>query len=110
MNKRPDNTLVVTDINSNKIRLIANNERLVSDMINIGFIVDGDCMTQSFSTESDTVVMINNLIDYGVLFLFGYGWYPSEIVGFYKDKNMIKKSYKVISWRDPDNFVVENIP
>lgn len=109
MNKRPDNTLIVTDINGNKIRLIANNEGLVSDMINIGFVVDGDFMTQSFSTESDMVAMINTLIDYGVLFMFGYGWYPSEVVGFYKDKNMIEKSYKVISWRDPDNFLVEDI-
>ncbi|PJG58327.1 hypothetical protein [Aeromonas cavernicola] len=110
MNKRPDNTIIVTDINSNKIKLIANNEQLVSDMNNIGFTVDGDYMVQSFSTENDIVSMINRLIDREVLFLFGYGWYPSEIVGFYKDRNMVSKSYKVISWRDPDNFVVENIP
>lgn len=106
MNIMPSDSIVVSELAGNTIKIRVIEKSLVNAMSSLGFSHDGDSMTLTVIDEKQKIKIINNLIEHEALFTYGHGWYPSEVVGFYKDKNMISKEYNVISWSSPSEYSI----
>lgn len=107
MNNIPANSVVVVDISDLIIKLRISGEYLAKEMSALGFSVAGGFMIRSVVDEVEKINLIKELIEMDALFLFGYGWSPSEIMGRYKDNGVYNGTYKVISWSDPITYQVE---
>lgn len=59
------------------------------------------------SDEKDKHGIINELINEGALFLYGHGWYPSEVMEYYKEQKINFGRYKIIYWTDKDTYHIE---
>lgn len=46
------------------------------------------------------------LIGFGALFLDGRDWSPAELVGYYRELGLVSGLYRVITWRNPDDYFV----
>ncbi|WP_223254652.1 hypothetical protein DUT67_05210 [Pectobacterium peruviense] len=64
-------------------------------------------MVKSVESESDKLDLIRDLVKVDALFLFGYGWCPSEVMANYKEKGLYAGKYKIISWSDSRHYKVE---
>ncbi|MCU1795200.1 hypothetical protein [Pectobacterium polaris] len=107
MNVIPDNSIVVSDIATNTIKLRVQGNDSVKEVEVLGFLASGQFMVKTIKNESEKLELIKSLAKVDALFLFGYGWYPSEVMDFYKEKNAYIGKYKVISWSDPNNYNIE---
>lgn len=64
-------------------------------------------MTLSVSDELDKQKIIRMLISENVLFLYGHGWYPSEVMAYYREQNIKLEKYEVIYWTDKNTYHIE---
>lgn len=109
MNKIPKDSVIVLDISPKTIEILASNQELKAIMESIGFTQSKNCMTYFVMDEEDRRKIIQSLVNYGALFSFGYGWYPSEIIANYKDNGVYFGEYRVISWSDPNTYRIEEL-
>lgn len=107
MNTMPENTIVVSDIAGSTLKLSVQGEDLTNKMKSLGFLHSCGFMTKFVESESDKLYLIRELVKLDALFLFGCGWYPSEVMGFYKEKGLYTGKYKIISWPEPDHYQIE---
>lgn len=107
MNTMPENTIVVSDIAGSTLKLSVQGEDLTNKMKSLGFLHSCGFMTKVLESESDKLYLIRELVKLDALFLFGYGWYPSEVMGFYKEKGLYTGKYKIISWSEPAHYQIE---
>jgi len=73
----------------------------------IGFSLKDEFMVRPVSDDLDKQRIIKILIGDGALFLYGNGWYPSEVMEYYKDQGINFGKYKVIYWSDKDTYHIE---
>lgn len=91
--------------NTIKIRVFS--QSLINKMQTIGFSLIDEFMVLSINDDQDKQRIIRLLISEGALFLYGHGWYPSEVMEYYKDQNITFGKYKIIYWTDKDNYHIE---
>jgi len=107
LNKMPSNSIIVIDMAGDIIKLRVSASALIDEMKLIGFSVNDQIMTLNVSSDQDKQRVIQLLISAGVLFLYGHGWYPSELMEYYKDQKVDIGKYKVIFWTDKDTYHIE---
>lgn len=107
MNKIPNDSIIVVDISSKAIEIVASNNGLMDEMKSLGFIHFNDYLSFHFINEDEKKKIIKMLINKGALFSFGYGWYPSEVMAYYKENGVDFGPYKIISWRDKNTYHIE---
>ncbi|WP_244884643.1 hypothetical protein [Enterobacter bugandensis] len=88
-----------------KIRVLGSD--LIRKMQAIGFSLKDELMVLPVIDEQDKQRIIRQLVDEGALFLFGYGWYPSEVMDYYKEQSINFGKYKIIYWSDKDTYHIE---
>ncbi|WP_245912345.1 hypothetical protein [Mixta gaviniae] len=103
----PDNSIVVIDMVGNTIKIRVFSQHLISKMQVIGFSLLDEFMIFSVRDDKDKQRIIRLLISEGALFLYGHGWYPSEIMEYYKEQNVNFGKYKIIYWTDKDTYHIE---
>ncbi len=64
-------------------------------------------MEMQVANEDEKIDIIKKLIDKKALFMYGHGWYPSELIEYLKDKGVQFKKYSVIYWRGKDDYSIE---
>jgi len=107
MNKMPENSIIVTDIAGGSVKIRVLGQSLVDKMKLLGFSIIEQSMTLSVSDDQDKQKIIKKLINEGALFLYGHGWYPSEVMEYYRDQNVNFGKYKIIYWKDKDTYHIE---
>ncbi|AVT59980.1 hypothetical protein ECA3403 [Pectobacterium atrosepticum SCRI1043] len=107
MNVIPDNSIVVSDIATNTIKLRVQGGDSVKEVEALGFLASDQFMVKTVKDENEKLELIKSLVKADAFFVFGYGWYPSEVMDFYKEKNAYIGKYKVISWSDPNHYNIE---
>ncbi|WP_330986290.1 MULTISPECIES: hypothetical protein [Enterobacterales] len=107
MNRVPNDSIIVVDISSKAIEIVASSHELIEKMKSIGFTHCNDCLSFHFSDEDEKKKIIKILINENSLFSFGYGWYPSEVMAYYKENGVDFGPYKIISWRDKNTYHIE---
>ncbi|MCR4457274.1 MULTISPECIES: hypothetical protein [unclassified Pseudescherichia] len=109
MNKIPDNSIIVTDITSKIIEVIISGDASVEKVKEMGFVCHTDSFSVQILDEEDKINKIKKLISANALFSFGYGWYPSEVIAYYKDRGVDFGIYKVIRWAGKDEYKIEDV-
>ncbi|GKW26496.1 hypothetical protein PEC311524_40900 [Pectobacterium carotovorum subsp. carotovorum] len=107
MNVIPDNSIVVSDISTNTVKLRVKGSESVKTVEDLGFLVSGQFMVKTVKDEGEKLELIKYLVNFDAFFVFGYGCYPSEIMGFYKEQHVYTDKYKIISWSDPNHYRIE---
>ncbi|HCW3117111.1 TPA: hypothetical protein OXC75_005032 [Citrobacter amalonaticus] len=107
MNKMPNDSIIVIDMAGNNIKIRVSSQDLINKMQAIGFSLIDEFMVLSISDDQDKQRAIKLLINENALFLYGHGWYPSEVMEYYKEQNISFGKYKIIYWTDKDNYHIE---
>lgn len=103
----PDNSIIVIDIAGDNVKIRVLGRNLISKMQAIGFLLKDELMVLPVVDDQDKQRVITQLVNEGALFLFGYGWYPSEVMEYYKEQNINFGKYKIIYWSDKDTYHIE---
>ena len=107
MNKMPNEVIIVIDIAGNLIKTRAFGQHFIKKMQVLGFSLLDEFMVRPVSDDLDKQRIIRILISEGALFLYGNGWYPSEVMEYYKDQGINFGIYKIIYWSDKDTYHIE---
>ncbi len=107
MNIFPKEFIIVVDMADDIIKLKVAGENEKNKVKSIGFSEEKDIMKLEVNNVSEKIEVINTLISEGALFLYGHGWYPSELLEHYKEQGFKFKEYKIISWSTPDKYLIE---
>lgn len=103
----PDNSIIVIDVAGTSIKIRVLGSGLIMKMQMIGFSLKYELMVIPVIDEQDKQRIIRLLVDEDALFLFGYGWYPSELIEYYQEQNIKFGKYKIIYWSDRDTYHIE---
>ncbi|SET59549.1 hypothetical protein [Thorsellia anophelis] len=107
MNRALKDLIIVRDLASDIIKISVSDTDLIYEMQLLGFIHNNEFMELKIVSEEDKVNIIKKLISKDALFLSGVGWYPSEVLEYLTDKGIQIPQYKVIHWKNPENFYIE---
>ncbi|AOR61156.1 hypothetical protein [Pectobacterium parmentieri] len=107
MNVIPDNSIVVSDIATNTVKLRVKGDDSVKEVEGMGFSASEQYMIKTVKDEGEKLELIKSLVKIDALFAFGYGWYPSEVMAFYKEKDAYIGKYKVIWWSNQNHYNIE---
>ncbi|KLQ36886.1 hypothetical protein ABR32_15275 [Enterobacter cloacae subsp. dissolvens] len=103
----PDNSIIVIDVAGTSIKIRVLGSGLIKKMQMIGFSLKDELMVIPVIDEQDKQRIIRLLVDESALFLFGHGWYPSELIEYYQEQNIKFGKYKIIYWSDRDTYHIE---
>ena len=107
LNKMPVNSIVVIDVAGTSIKIRVLGSGLIKKMQAIGFSLKDEFMVIPVIDEQNKQRIIRLLVDEGALFLFGPGWYPSEVIEYYKEQNIKFGKYKIIYWSNRNTYHIE---
>jgi hypothetical protein len=60
-------------------------------------------------TIEEQALVFNTLRNHGVCFSYGRDWSPSELFQYFREQKLITGSFKEISWRTPDEYIIREI-
>lgn len=103
----PSNSIIVIDMAGTSVKIRVLGSDLIRKMQAIGFSLKDELMVLPVIDEQDKQRITRQLVDEGALFLFGYGWYPSEVMDYYKEQSINFGKYKIIYWSDEDTYHIE---
>ncbi|EOF5434975.1 hypothetical protein ACK1MO_004768, partial [Salmonella enterica] len=101
------NSIIVIDIAGNLIKIRVFGQSLIDKMKLIGFSMMDQFMILSVNDDQDKQRVIRTLINENALFLYGHGWYPSEVMEYYKEQKINFGKYKIIYWTDMDTYHID---
>ncbi|QDQ87941.1 hypothetical protein FMZ60_10345 [Alcaligenaceae bacterium SJ-26] len=107
MNTAPPDAIIVQDIAGEQIRIRVEGRHLLSAMTRLGFMAENGCMVRTTHDQTEKIQILTTLAQMDALFIFGYGWYPSEVMALYREQGLYCGSYKVISWSGPDCYRID---
>ncbi|MGG7604690.1 hypothetical protein [Massilia sp. BKSP1R2A-1] len=101
------NEIIVLDIAGERALVHAANSFQRRELRRIGF-AEGldDRMVMPLHDDDARVRVVVRLIDLGALFSDGRDWCPAALVHYYREQSLIKGSFRVITWRNPEEFFV----
>lgn len=102
----PDNEIIVLDIAGSHARLHSTKPDAGPALQALGFVLEGEQFVRPIADVPERESLVKKLIEMGALFSGGAGWSPAELLEMYKEQGIITGSYKTISWRGPDNFII----
>ncbi|ACX90030.1 conserved hypothetical protein [Pectobacterium parmentieri WPP163] len=104
MSVMPNNAIIVIDISNDVLKLKVFGDSLKEKVKSLGFNYSNEFMVKKVVDEKEKIIIINELVKMDALFSFGYGWYPSEVMAYYKCNGVYSGKYKVISWTSPSEY------
>ena len=101
---------VVTDIAGDYTLVKTKNRTISFQLIKLGFKLNehGSFEKKNLDQE-DRLKTIKNLISINSIFSAGRDWSPEELLDFYRKQNLLNESYRVISWKDQNNYLIRAI-
>ncbi|MFC6053782.1 hypothetical protein A6M14_00220 [Acinetobacter sp. Ac_877] len=101
-------SIVVRELAGNRASVTTFDLELIIQLERIGFKVDEyENFSLEIIDESHCIDIINTLIDLEALFSVGRDWSPEELVLYYREIGKIDRSFKVISWKNNNNYSVQ---
>lgn len=100
--------IVVLDIAGNSARVACGKPDAEASLSALGFLLEGDQMVRPIADLADRQKLVGALIKLGALFAGGRDWSPAELVDFYREQGAILTGYRMITWRNPTQYVITN--
>lgn len=104
--KVPADSLIVLDLAGATARVAGKSAAVIAELTEMGFVVDGDQLVRRIRDDADRKEVAMALIRLGGLFVGGRDWSPSELLAFYAEQGLSLPPYRVITWRDPEHFLI----
>jgi hypothetical protein len=102
----PVHSVVVLDIAGKYARVFCNDPMKELTLSEAGFVKEGSQLVMPIADDNQRKALILTIANLGGIFSAGKDWSPAELVAFYREQGLPLESYKVISWRGPDDFVI----
>lgn len=104
--KSPENEIVVLDVAGKRAMIACGKSAEENHLLTLGFSYEGIYMVRAIADDVDRQNIVCELVRMGALFSSGRDWSPAEIVDLYREQGIVKTSYQVITWRNPDDYLV----
>ena len=101
--------IVVFDIACNAARLTCGKPDAVVELVELGFVSNGQEMSRIIADEDERLSIIGCLVKMGALFSDGHGWSPSELLIYLRDQGKLSGEFQRISWKGPNDFRIQNM-
>jgi hypothetical protein len=98
--------IVVLDIAGNRALIACDRPDQYANLVKIGFVAEGGQMARKISDVADRQMIVRVLIEMGAIFSNGRDWCPSALVDFYRDQGAITTGYRMISWKNSDEYSI----
>lgn len=98
--------IVVLDIAGARARVACGKPDAESSLIALGFVSNGDQMVRQLSDAADRQKLVKALIKMKALFAAGRDWSPAELVDLYREQGSILTGYRMITWKNPDQYFI----
>lgn len=102
----PDNEMVVIDVAGDYARVQTTNSAHRQSLVRMGFVEEYDRLSLPLKDKNDRAKVVQMLIGFGALFSDGRDWSPAELVAYYRELGLVSGSYRVITWRNPNDYFV----
>lgn len=102
------NNILVTVLEPNRVVVELRGNGDDSILLTLGFSKEGDTYFIKFANEKEQLSLLEKLAGIGVLFSYGHGWAPSQVMGYLKEQGKIHFTYKEIMWRSPGDYDIIN--
>lgn len=98
--------VVVLDIAGGSARVACGRSDAETSLFALGFSMEGNQMVRPILDISDRQKLVGALIELGALFTSGRDWSPAELVDFYREQGDILTGYRMITWKNPNQYVI----
>lgn len=102
----PNKELVVLDIAGSRAQIWSDDLARESALLALGFTREGEQLVRPIKDDADRQFLVRELIGMDALFSAGRDWSPAELVDFYREKGFITQSYRMISWKSPQQYLI----
>lgn len=107
MNNDLKTEIVVTDIAGKRAVIECQQAAVQDQLLSIGFARESNALVRAIASDADRATLVKTLVGMKALFSAGRDWSPEELVGYYHEKGIINEPYRVIIWRGPGKYVIE---
>ena len=98
---------VVTDIAGDYTQVKTKNPTIAFQLVKFGFkLNEHGSFEKNNLDQEDRLRTIKNLISINAIFSAGRDWSPEEVLDFYREQNLLNEPYRVISWKDLNNYEI----
>ena len=101
-----ENEIIVLDIAGEKAILCCRKKSVESQLTALGFINDNARLMRAVVDTADREILVRSLIELDALFAAGPGWSPAELVALYRGQGVVTGTYKTISWKSPEQYLI----
>ncbi|MFM2448597.1 MAG: hypothetical protein RIS44_1047 [Pseudomonadota bacterium] len=102
----PPTAPTVLDLAGSKIRVTSNDATHQAALMNLGFIAQGDQLVCPVADDAHRKSIAQALVNMNAVFSEGRDWSPAELMALYREQGVINTPYRVISWTDPQHYVI----
>ncbi|MEE3663592.1 hypothetical protein V2I52_16875 [Brenneria sp. g21c3] len=100
--------MLVTILDPNRIVVEVDEDKDNIELLNLGFSRNGGSYSIFIENEERQLFLIEKLAGIGAFFSYGQGWAPSQVMEYLKEQGKINFTYKEISWRGPDDYIIRD--
>lgn len=98
--------IIVRKLAGNRIVCQSNSQETDTILEDLKFEKKDGLFIRAIDNEDERISIIIVLIKNGALFSYGKDWSPAELISYYKEKGIITDKVKVISWMNPDKYII----
>ncbi|MGT0192702.1 hypothetical protein ACVHYJ_11735 [Burkholderia pyrrocinia] len=105
--KTPVNEALVMDIAGDVAVVVTDVAAVVEVLVRLGFARHSDRWERAIVDDDDRRSLVAALVDLDALFSAGRDWSPQALVEYYREIGVVRRGYRSIAWRSPEQYVVE---
>ena len=102
----PDEEIVVLDLAGESARIRSTNSAKENQLKNLGFVGDDDDLVLHLDCAEARIELARKFIELDALFSIGQGWSPAELIEHYREHGLVFGSYRTISWKNPELYLI----
>jgi hypothetical protein len=103
----PVNEMLVTNIAGDVAVVVTDVMATTDGLVPLGFARQPDRWECAIADDTDRQTLVAALIDLDALFSAGRDWCPQALVEYYREIGVVRRGYRSVAWRGPEQYVIE---
>ncbi|VBB12289.1 hypothetical protein [Burkholderia stabilis] len=105
--KAPVNETLVMDV-AGRVAVVVTDVAAVAEvLVRLDFAWHSDRWERTIVDDDDRRSLVGTLVELDALFSAGRDWSPQALVEYYREIGVVRRGYRSIAWRGPEQYVVE---
>lgn len=105
--RAPVNETLVMDIAGHVAVVVTDVAAVAEVLVQLGFVGCPDRWERAIGDDDDRRSLVAALVDLDALFSAGRDWSPQALVEYYREIGVVRRGYRSIAWRAPEQYVIE---